>query len=418
MLVFTSMSDLLDLPRIAGDQLASVFMDRIESIFAHPRDDIAASLNKCSKESLTDVHRTLCTKATEKFDELRNRRAINRQAVGTLATDIYALGYSVVNGLLTREAEKAFHPPTTIEEQNTSQNAAQGPNADELAELLRVVAALTMRLNAVEKELEELKASSPSSSSSSSSSSTSPSIPDPNVTVPKVALATPEDSSDDEPITESNDWQTARGPRRRRRSNRSQNNMERQQQQPAEENPQNTSADIAAAPVATTTALRAANAVNDTHTVIYVGNIQTSNTADDIRKHIRDMGISGDVTINPLRKTGSQRSFKVQLPRKHKAKALSKKNWPQNVRVRPFETQRPSPRQSSSDVNFADNAREPSGRHRTPQRYAERYDEHYPERYGTVVYTTDRHDGQRYDAHRRRPTEHDRMYFDYEYEWY
>jgi len=358
------MTALNELSLVAGDQLAAQYLERLNSIHAHPREDIAAVLQRFSKDPLSELHRAMCTKASEKFETLRNRRPIKRTAIGTLVTDIVALGYSIANDTVSRDAEKAFQL------ESVEPRASQEDHALEYAELLRVVAALSTRLSSVEKELAELKATTSSPSS-----------------VTQVLTSTPEDDSDEDAENEDrvseNEWQTVEPHRRRGTTNASQsslrggNNPQESGNRTAEQPTADRSAAQSHRPVAaaadasseqahvTTTTLRAAT--NGDETEIYVGNIQPSNTVDDIRKHIRGMGINDEITVRPLRKTGHQRSFKVLLPRHHKGTVLAKQRWPEHV---PFIKQQPNQRQeartSARNRNADQHGRNCSGRHRRP----------------------------------------------------
>ena len=81
---------------------------------------------------------------------------------------------------------------------------------------------------------------------------------------------------------------------------------------------------------------------------MYVGNIDVSHSADDIRGHLEGINVTHGVTVTDLARRRDWRSFKVEDPADKLQAVLDKESWSQGVIARPFRDQENSRRQGNA----------------------------------------------------------------------
>ena len=336
------------------------------------------TLLKLPMETLVTLHKALCDKVVSIFPQLKEKRIINRKKTWTIVPDIYHLSISIVNGMESKDLESIFldkeTPVTDLGSDGT-------PATEELAELLKVVTALSNRVSSLEREVAELRRNPSLDGRSSSSSNTLPKTVDLETEDPEE---TPSEEGDFE---EPSDRKSKK--RRRKHGNNGTTSAAPSAAVPessatpaapaaagspayAQASSQPAVTLRAALPAQSTDSrnapspLQAAALSSDT-VDIYVGGVSPTNNTSDIETHLRGMGVS-QCRVKALRETSTWKSFKATVPTKYKAAALDARNWPANLRLRPFHPRR----RDGTSGNWG--AREPSGRHATPhnKRYERR----------------------------------------------
>ena len=80
-------------------------------IFNHTHSDIKEALNSVHIDSLNAVRNNLITELCNQLPQYKDHRVIKRQNKKTLIPDIINIGYSVINGIASKDLEKVFKPP-------------------------------------------------------------------------------------------------------------------------------------------------------------------------------------------------------------------------------------------------------------------------------------------------------------------
>lgn len=168
--IITTVNKPSELENIPSDVLPRVFMDSIFALFLSPEADILSALNRLEFDHLQRIKQEVSTRAVSAFPSLGERKWITRKKIGTLAKDIYMLGYSIVDGALHADVEKLYsksEPPISQNDTmivstektvaNESDALGQGvpkpPKEKSTEELVQLILALTLRVSTLENQV-------------------------------------------------------------------------------------------------------------------------------------------------------------------------------------------------------------------------------------------------------------------------
>jgi hypothetical protein len=312
----TRLEEIYDIPL---DEVVKTFMDSLQSIYQHAQFDIQDTLGKLENETLTEIHKKFCENIILLFPEYKDKRCVNRQVKHKLVADIHSIGYCVVNKNTTRELEKIFVHKSVQNKDNVNGDLT------ELANLVKVVITLRERFDRIEKDLRILKSDNVSLVekvkllenlqdqdgtkdrdmddaiiSVDSASDSEPPTDDKNTEVvlsqqqtvdtpnspPRDVSEETENSEVDVPATEftlpPRQLKKLRRNERRRKAKVATNLIE------ATGNKQ-TRSPIEAAPQVV---------LSDIH--VYVGHVSPKHSQDDIREHLKSMGVNENVAVSTL----------------------------------------------------------------------------------------------------------------------
>ena len=340
-----------DLNSVADDKYDDVFMRSLNTIYQYSLRDIQDQLQKASMKVLTVLHKALCDKVRTDFSQYKDRRAINRQVKHTIVPDIFNLGYSLVNKSQSNELDKIFvNKDESLAADTDSDMAAL--SVSEYQELLQVVADLTQRLTYLESKVKTFQREG-CKLVSEKDIGTSPLKP----------LRTSDLSDNDSPDTNTDgDTDLSTDHEDNVRDNNEKQNepfeyqgaYRRKLNRRRKRQPNTTTIDTASSKHTTKNAV---SIPTKSHKVIasasrpkksvYVGNIDVSHSADDIRGHPKGINVTHGVTVTDLARRRDWRSFKVEVPADKLQAVLDKESWSQGVIVRPFRDQENSRRQGN-----------------------------------------------------------------------
>ena len=148
-------SHLAELEAISDDALMQVFWENRETIFAYSSVDIEATLAKKDLEVLKLIRVHLCDLAGKLFPTFDKKVLINRKAKNKVAHDIFHLGYSIINKSFTKEMENVYQKESGDSESITDET---GNDTTDLAQLLIVVTNMKTDIKNNSKEIDLLKA--------------------------------------------------------------------------------------------------------------------------------------------------------------------------------------------------------------------------------------------------------------------
>ena len=75
---------------------------------------------------------------------------------------------------------------------------------------------------------------------------------------------------------------------------------------------------------------------------IFIGNVSTENSIDDIVAHATKLGVDGIINTKLLSEKYGKRSFLMTVPVQHEGCILNKENWPMDVKIQLFRPKRAS----------------------------------------------------------------------------
>jgi len=388
-----TIANLESLSTLPDEELHDAFIASMDSIFAYSLGDIQASLNKFSKECLAKLHKSLSEKVSKAFTQFKNRKPINRQVKHTLINDISVMGYSLVNTSPLKDVEKIFHHlnPTTSE--GTDVTTIQPA---EVAELITSVATLSCKLVQLEKEVKELRnllhattvdktaaAHLPSSSESDENEDHDDEIEDMLgfqhqrkqrkkarrhqrrlLARAKTASQQPVNSGDPPAITPtipvSQPAPTATPP----------------SQPNARPSDANTSPVVAAELTSPVEAARSPSPVEAARPVspmsaVYIGGVKHTNSTDDIRRHLSNIGVSQCGKLDVLSDNPDWKSFKIEILKGDVDKVCNLDAWPPGIKARPFHARQHFARHNQN--RQAPGPRSSAGTHQRQQHRSSRF---------------------------------------------
>ena len=84
------------------------FVDNKDLVFQYSARDVQDQLEKQELDTLLPLHKTLSAMIQADFPEYSNKKPINCQSKSRAVSDIYVMGYSLVNDSPARELDKIF----------------------------------------------------------------------------------------------------------------------------------------------------------------------------------------------------------------------------------------------------------------------------------------------------------------------
>lgn len=380
--VIKQLTDITDIPLANIDE---VFENSLQCVFGYPQIDIQNTLGQLDMDTLMKISKKLCENIVTIFPEYKDRRCVNRVAKHKLIADIYSLGYSLVNKKAMRELEKIF-PQKLVQNKETTDDEA------ELSNLIKTITSLKRRLDEVEKELssvkinnialgERVKAFELSRTAESKGvrqhneensnrqdvgvlNRNVPSDSEPSSDTDDDTSATPinrpthphgshAEGGDENGAEDCRDVEGVEGvdvpagefrlpshqiKKIKQKKKRQKNNKSR------DSKPQTASGNnISASPTIMLSE-------------IYVGQVDPGHSEEDIREHLRSMGVCEQVLVTTLSHKQTYRSFKVCVPSSDLKNVLNVNMWPRGLVIRPFrkskESLRAAPQTRHTDRPF------------------------------------------------------------------
>ena len=150
------MKHLTDLSKIDNDNFTRAFMTSLQTVYQYGALDIQEELQKTDMDNLSILHKTLCERIglCTIFPQYTDKKPITRKIKRTICSNIFHLGYSIVNRKPARKLDKIFSSKDC--DQGDVDNQV-GPET-EMATLFQVVSDLTRRMRVVEKRLATVEA--------------------------------------------------------------------------------------------------------------------------------------------------------------------------------------------------------------------------------------------------------------------
>ena len=142
--------ELSELKSISDEDLPTVFLTSLSTIFSYSIEDVTKSIEDFSKDSIGKLYRLLCDKAANTFTQYKGRKPVNRQVKHTMLPDIGILGYSLANESPLKELERIFHSPSESGEVISHQTAGESAQQTALTDILATVASLSSSLTKLE----------------------------------------------------------------------------------------------------------------------------------------------------------------------------------------------------------------------------------------------------------------------------
>ena len=161
-------SELRDLESASDDDLSVFFIANGVNIYLSPRNDVLAALEPRDINVLMTLRNELYSEFHEKFPAYIDRTLINRKVKNTLLSDIYLLGFSVVNTTVHKDIEKVF-VSKTITPSATNLNVGSLPHSSEtdpdeeispdieLARMIQIVLQLRTKVAKLEENVTALQ---------------------------------------------------------------------------------------------------------------------------------------------------------------------------------------------------------------------------------------------------------------------
>ena len=330
------------------------FVENKNLVFQYSARDVQDQLEKQELDALLPLHKTLSAMIQADFPEYSNKKPINRQSKSRAVSDIYVMGYSLVNDSPARELDKIFIHGVL----NDSQADNTQADRDDFAELLISVADMRRELsemqeavNELTKDNEELKATvdalrqqlaptadadqGPGDGASAAAPSEQPSSAVQSENASQVPVSVGQipgarrfrysfdtgSSSSDSDISEASEvFQQQRRQRQKRRRRRPQRGQPSLGQTSRLKSVARPSTSQQAQPKA----------------AYHIGHVDPAQSADDIVAHLRSLGCATSPTIRCLRARDDWKSFCVELSRDKANEFFHGNLWPSGVVVRPF----------------------------------------------------------------------------------
>lgn len=402
------------------DKPVQAFLLSMDMVFKYNSKEVQSCLNQLDIESLHLLHGELCSKFIVCFPVYAGRRTTHRQLKKTIVPDIYHLGYSIVCGTPTREAEKIFGKELC---QLASDDEDLTPDKTlEIEHLLKILTDLTSRVQGLEKEvkiikqenaeLKELLHTDNHSVTSLSSQQTFVSVPshdplsndllltqpDPatvdessSQTYAKVALDTHHTLSccttSDESFEESDAGSPFVPPNHYLKKIRKLENKVKKLSADSNKKPETvktaSTANKQKAPnhvkplrASESTGITGLKSVtSDNHdSDIYIGGVSSDNSGEDVTGFLKTKGINHVGQISRL----SHNSFKFAVPSADFNTVVKEIKWPNGIHVRAFRKKKPNSRQPQKRRQYRQpnnsNYKEPTEFYRGHQYRAENRD--------------------------------------------
>ena len=357
----TAISELKDLVSLEEDIFCGTFSDNLALIFQYAQNDIMNVIETRAFTTVLKLRTGLCTAAKVAFAAYTNANAVQRKVKHTASSDVYALSYSLANELPTKELDKIF-----IKKNDNGESSHDDEQTD-MADLLLMVinlrdtvkdlqnsaqvlqdenVNLRNRLDALESRIAEAPPPPPQTVAPSPQMPTDQRTQQIHVDgpaptpVPAVAGDWPvqarrpyysfcssslSSSSSDSSSSDTEDFSPVvrRRKANTKRSGRRDDDPGSQRDVTAARQPTrgNSSADGS----------RKAN--------IYIGGVNGSNTASDIRAHLAQHRVTAALgDIRELANHGHWKSFRVTNPAGlvERVTSAGHRIWPSGVRCRPF----------------------------------------------------------------------------------
>ena len=147
---------LQDLANIERKKFQEVFLTNMDTIFSYSALDVQDIISEVDIETLSDLRKSLCQKAQDTFTALKDRRPVNRLVKHRFVSDIFHIGYSIVNGSPVKEIEKIFsrkEPGRGDNNPSDTLTDISDASVQELAELIKTVATVHIKLEKMECDL-------------------------------------------------------------------------------------------------------------------------------------------------------------------------------------------------------------------------------------------------------------------------
>ena len=351
---------------LISDDVCKLFCDSIDQIFRYAYRDINDTLLKLQKDDLLKIHKELVQRFVSIFPTYTDKQPKNRQIKKTLASDIYHLGYSLLQNAPSRDIGKIFSDKDTsndcVSEEVTS--------VTELAKLISVVYDLQEKVASIEAEMVILREENVRLQKDCKHTCTSSIDPNHVPTETNVIITSqsgtlsdnslPSSSSSDSDIDTVEEFQLTTAQLKRQKklerratkhrvnqkivnTNTSTSNVEgipattsNVEEVPPANNQLRAATHAADVVPSVSNQLRAAD-TRDTCD-IYVGQVHPNCDTDMINKHLTSLGARHNTQIQSLtRATNAKwRSYKVTVSRTLQDKVLNIDNWPSGIVVQPF----------------------------------------------------------------------------------
>lgn len=334
----------------AADFCAS-FISNLQFIFQYCAKDVQDELYKQDMETLLDLHKMLTESVQKEFSELNSKRPINRQSKTKAVSDIFSLGYSLVNKSPAKELDKIFiHNAAAGDAADQTQ---QTIDTDEFAELLLTVASMRQELSTLQDTVVTLSTDNTKlkelvqqlQGSSNAQTATPGNMDVPNALTSGLANQQPQAESEGTPTpvtspadqdgvqddvvpsqstsssTSDSEGEYVQQPRHRKKRHR---RAENQKDTDAAQDGKGRRPLMSAAPAPTNT------------TPLYIGGVHPSHSVADVERHLCTLGLNIKATIRCLRDKQDWKSFVADIPSSMTSAITDKNLWPKGIRVRPF----------------------------------------------------------------------------------
>lgn len=316
-------SSCMDLESIVQRDAVAAFENCLDFIFQHSCADIKQALWSIDLPQLQTIRSQLLDKLVTVTADFSDRRPIKRLNKNTVIPDIYWIGYSVVNKTTSKDLDNVFAktPLATSDSETVTQVTTEDDdeadqhilNSRDIQDLLTIVFNLRDRVEKLEeaKRISDELCSSLQVEIASLRQSASP----------RETPNSPMARENSNPIT------LESAPEQTDESESAANNPVIQLSLKA-----SSVRVLQAAPTTTPPKDSTSPTIE-----IFIGNVSTANSLDDIKQHLAKIGVSSPMECKQLsRPNRPYKSFKVSVSSASADHVLLAENWPTGFIVRKF----------------------------------------------------------------------------------
>ena len=354
---------------VSDGDFSTVFTDNLERIFQYNKNSVVDILKSRDTAVLDPLRLSLAHKLQIDFPGLTNKVLHNRKVPNTSASDIYLIGYSIVNNALSLEVEKVFvekSPNLTVVSQQDTTVENELTTLPQMAicitALKKIITKLQEDLQVMNSKYEGLRDSMAkmetdrkqatqrsntnheardsagnSSDATSTQAGNDAAIMKTDDTGSKhnpisILVSSEHESSSHSSGTElSDDEYQVQKQEKKRLKKKKKNRQGHSDPDLLAAFPQNSEGGIPTA--------KDNNVVRSDAKDIYLGKVHVDSTIRSVCAHLRKHNIILEPSsVKQLSHTKDSKSFRISIPEVHQQKVLAKDDslWPKGVKVRPF----------------------------------------------------------------------------------
>ena len=353
------------------DNPHELFISEIQRIFQYRMKDILEIISELDRDVLSSIHNTLANMAKTDFPKFKDRRAVQRTVAHTAAKDIWFLGFSISNQTPSKELEKIFKDNISETDVTTTHTEQPHHVIAQIEVLIQTMNTFDTKMKALQTQVNILQNDNALLHTQLAANATN------NQSVTTVLLSAEDGTTEltpavvpscSEPTSESDGEnfqiqrhqrkklnKKAKRDRRKVKHVRPESQLQEQQSKLLKENnkcslktytaiakqtmAQAALSKLKSAPQCQQTA---AHTTDSDTTHISISGAHCDTDEAQLKAHLDEMNVTGCIVKDVSSKNQHRdwKSYKVTAPSQHAKQILSRDNWPDGIRVRPFHPSR------------------------------------------------------------------------------